>query len=155
MKSTSYFRFFHCFIPSLPLLSNISPRYQKPVGEKHPKELHGHHLISCSLSDHALTEGSPKIRMGGAGTTLHSVPCLSSGVRTNNTVTSKPLHPTRLTHYNWWRNLQYIGFWGAPCPKLSLSLAMFAHHRRSLLAKAGSWRLTGLLGILRARLTHA
>ena len=65
MKSTSYFRFFHCFIPSLPLLSNISPRYQKPVGEKHPKELHGHHLISCSLSDHALTEGSPKIRMGG------------------------------------------------------------------------------------------
>ena len=76
-------------------------------------------------------------------------------VRTNNTVTSKPLHPTHLTHYNWWRNLQYIGFWGAPCPKLSLSLAMFAHHRRSLLGKAGSWRLTGLLRILRARLTHA
>ena len=98
MRGTSYFWFFHCFIPSLPPISYISPRHQKPVGEKHPKKLHGHHLISCSLSDHALTEGSPKIRMEDAGTTLHSVPCLSSGVRTNNTVTSKPLHPSCLTH---------------------------------------------------------
>ena len=95
MKGTSYFWFFHCFIASLSPLSNISPRYQQPVGEHHPKKLHGHHLISCSLSDHALTEGSPKIRMEGRDHT--SLRPVSFFRLSEQTTLSPPSLFTRLT----------------------------------------------------------
>ena len=103
------------------------------MGGNHPEDFH-RHLMSSSLSDHALTGDSSKDKEARqAGHTLHSLVAVSSAVRANTTLTSSsPLHSTPLTLHLC---PEYTFAWdGALCRRLPLSLAMFAHRKSQVVA---------------------
>ena len=116
------------------------------MGGNHPEDFH-RHLMSSSLSDHALTGDSSKDKKARQGT--HFTPSLLFLPLSEQIQLSPPPRLfTRLPlHYTFAQNIRLLG--------MVLSAAGSPYHWQCLpIVSPRSWLLTALLGILRARLTH-
>ena len=97
------------------------------MGGYHPEQPHGH-LVCCLLSNHALTGAlRPKIRIPGkAHTSLNRCCFFRCPSKYNCHLEASSLDSRYSTFAQIAPTLVSVG---APCPRLSLSLPMFVHHR--------------------------